>query len=127
MAEPTETVKTDTSGNGVLWVNSANNLLSTIGSIWTSTNDVKLQKNKISSLQEELKLLQEANDGKEIDVKLKQIELEEIKLKEATKLQGYGYILKAITGVGLIIVLLSLIRSKPQPQLQPQPIQQWQR
>lgn len=127
MAEPTETVKTDTSGNGVLWVNSANNLLSTIGSIWTSTNDVKLQKTKISSLQEELKLLQEANDGKEIDVKLKQIELEEIKLKEATKLQGYGYILKAITGVGLIIVLLSLIRSKPQPQLQPQPIQQWQR
>lgn len=93
------------------WLDSASSLLSTIGSVWNSTNNVKAAKIKVETLSGELDILKATNDGKSIDLKAKELALEQTKLEEATKLQGYSVALKITTVVSLMVIVITYIRN----------------
>lgn len=93
------------------WATTINSFLGTVGSVWNSTNNVKSTKLRVEALTGELEILKATNNGKEIDLKAKELELEQTKLEEATKLEGYSFALKAVVVLSLMAVALTYIKN----------------
>jgi hypothetical protein len=93
------------------WLDSLGSFFGTVGTVWNSTNNVKVAQLKVTSLQGELDLLKATNNGKEIDLKSKQLEVEQTKLEEATKLAGYSFALKGVVVVSFLAIVLTYIKN----------------
>lgn len=107
----TPTTPAPTTNNSLSWVNSISSVLSTVGSVWNSANNVKAAQVKVQTLTGELELLKATNNGKEIDLKAKQLDVEKTKLEEATKLEGYSFALKAVVVLSAMAVALTYIKN----------------